>query len=191
MLNGVYKNGVQIPNKKGDTIGKVIESCLNGWGIERVLTIIVDNATATSLAVAFVRKTVCGWKSGVLDGEHMHMRCCAHIVNLIVSDGLKELGESISVIRNAMRYIRSYPARLQKFKLCTQKAKIKYNGLLVLDVPTRWNSTYLMLNVVIKFQQAYKRFEEEDDKFLPFFHEEEGDQRKLVPPLLLIGKMLR
>ncbi|KAL5568749.1 hypothetical protein UlMin_025324 [Ulmus minor] len=130
--------------------------------------------TANDVAVAFVRKRVCRWRSGVLDGEHMHMRCCAHIVNLIVSDRLKELGESISAIRNVVRYIRFSPARLQKFKLCSQKAKIEYNGLLVLDVPTRWNSTYMMLNVAIKFQQVFERFEEEDDKYLPFFHEEDG-----------------
>ncbi|KAL5568736.1 hypothetical protein UlMin_025311 [Ulmus minor] len=112
----------------------------------------------------------------------MHMRCCAHIVNLIVSDGLKELGESISAIRNVVRYIRSSPTRLHKFKLCSQKAKIEYNGLLVLDVPTRWNSTYMMLNVAIKFQQAFERFEEEDDKYLPFFHEEDGGQKKVGSP---------
>ncbi|KAL5583640.1 hypothetical protein UlMin_016082 [Ulmus minor] len=120
----------------------------------------------------------------------MDMRCCAYIVNLIVSDGLKDLGESISTIRNAVRYIRSSPVRLQKFKLCAQKEKIEYNGLLVLDVPTRWNSTYLMLNVAIKFQQAFDRFEEEDDKYLPFFHEEDGGPKKVGRPLLLIGRML-
>ncbi|KAL5542925.1 hypothetical protein UlMin_010635 [Ulmus minor] len=112
----------------------------------------------------------------------MHMRYCAHIVNLIMSDGLKELVESISAIRNAVRYIRSSPARLRKFKLCAQKAKIEYNGLLVLDVPTKWNSTYLMLNVAIKFQQAFDMFEEEDDKYLPFFHEEDGGPKKVGPP---------
>ncbi|KAL5575147.1 hypothetical protein UlMin_016846 [Ulmus minor] len=112
----------------------------------------------------------------------MHLRCCAHIVNLIVSDGLKELGESISTIRNAVRYIQSSLARLQKFKLCAQKEKIDYNGLLVLDVPTRWNSTYLMLNVAIKFQQAFDRFEEEDDIYLLFFHEEDGGSKKVGPP---------
>ena len=91
-------NFVQIPNHKGDTIGKVIESCLNGRGIERVLTITVDNVTANNVAIAFVRKRVCGWRSDVLDGEHMHMRCCDLVVNLVGRDGLKELNESISAI---------------------------------------------------------------------------------------------
>ncbi|PON58586.1 LOW QUALITY PROTEIN: Ribonuclease H-like domain containing protein [Trema orientale] len=92
-----------------------------------------------------------GGKGSVLDGEFMHLRCCAHIIKLIVSGGLKDLNQSISVI-NAVRYIWSSPARLVKFKACFEKEKIDYKGLLVLDMPTRWNSTYMILDVAIKLR---------------------------------------
>lgn len=75
----------------------------------------------------------------VLNNEFLHVRCSTHIVNLIVSDGLKELHESIVRIRFAVRYV-----RLQKFKECVEREKIDCKGLVVLDVPTRWNCTYLM-----------------------------------------------
>ncbi|KAK3204270.1 hypothetical protein Dsin_018316 [Dipteronia sinensis] len=48
-------------------------------------------------------------------------------------------------------------ARLQKFKSCAEKEKISSNKLLCLDVPTRWNSTYLMLDSAEKFQKAFER----------------------------------
>ncbi|KAK2639012.1 hypothetical protein Ddye_026807 [Dipteronia dyeriana] len=50
-------------------------------------------------------------------------------------------------------------ARLQKFKSCTEREKISLKKVLCLDVPTRWNSTYWMLESAEKFQKA---FESED-----------------------------
>ena len=74
------------------------------------------------------------------------MRCIAHILNLIVSDGLKEMNESVAHVRGAVRYVRQSPARLAKFKECALVEKIQSKSLLCLDVSTRWNSTYLMLD---------------------------------------------
>ncbi|KAI9083360.1 hypothetical protein K1719_034726 [Acacia pycnantha] len=37
--------------------------------------------------------------------------------------------------------------------------------MLCLDVPTRWNSTYLMLETAQKFEAAFKRYEDKDPYF--------------------------
>lgn len=45
-----------------------------------------------------------------------------------------------------------------------------------LDVPTRWNSTYLMLEAALKFKKAFARMEEDEDRlFLTYFGEPEED----------------
>ena len=87
------------------------------------------------------------------------MRCVCNIINLIVSDGLQELDSSISAIRNAVRYVRSSPARLRRFKECVRDEEVESTALLSLDVPTRRNSTYLMLEAAIKFQKAFERLD--------------------------------
>ncbi|XP_023750324.2 zinc finger BED domain-containing protein RICESLEEPER 2-like [Lactuca sativa] len=43
--------------------------------------------------------------------------------------------------------------------------KIESKSLVSLDVETRWNSTYLMLESVIKFQDAFDLLEEQDSKY--------------------------
>ncbi|KAF2289780.1 hypothetical protein GH714_038615 [Hevea brasiliensis] len=85
------------------------------------------------------------------------MRCMAHIVNLVDMDGLKDVGESVLKVRNAVRYIRSFPTRLKKFKECIEYEKIDGKSSLCLDVSTRWNSTYLMLNTAQKYERAFER----------------------------------
>ena len=94
----------------------------------------------------------------LLGGELLHMRCVCNIINLIVSDGLQELDLSILAIRNAVRYVRSSPARLRRFKECVRDEKVESTALLSLDVPTRWNSTYLMLKVSIPYQKVITLF---------------------------------
>lgn len=100
-------NFCTVPDHRGETIGKIIESCLLEWGLERVFTIIVDNASSNELAINYVKKKLKNWSENslVVDGDFLHMRCCAHILNLIVNKGLKDMHVSISKIRNAVKYV--------------------------------------------------------------------------------------
>ncbi|KAL5756019.1 hypothetical protein ACOSQ2_020765 [Xanthoceras sorbifolium] len=83
---------------------------------------------------------------------------------------------------NAVRYVRSSDARLQKFKTCIELEKIECKSLVVLDVPNRWNSTYLMLTNALKFQKAFERLQEEDGYFVTYFLEDECGKGKIGPP---------
>ncbi|WOL00100.1 zinc finger BED domain-containing protein RICESLEEPER 2-like [Canna indica] len=51
-------------------------------------------------------------------GKYMHVRCIAHIFNLVVREGLNDVKTSVTKIRNVVKYVRSSPARLKKFKEC-------------------------------------------------------------------------
>lgn len=168
-----------IANHRGNTIGKLIETCLNEWGISKVLTITVDNASSNDTALTYVKNKLLGFNGCILNGEFLHVRCCAHILNLIVNDGMKELNKSIVSIRNAVRYVRSSPSRFDKFKQCALHERIEAKGLVLLDVPTRWNSTYLMLETALKFKKAFERMEDDDDAYLTYFLD---DVKKMGPP---------
>ncbi|XP_028787200.1 zinc finger BED domain-containing protein RICESLEEPER 1-like [Neltuma alba] len=158
-----------IENHKGDTIGKQIEDCLFSWGIEKVFTITVDNASSNDTAIAYLKKRLKSWNGLICDGEFLQMRCAAHILNLIVGEGLKEMNKSIELIRHAIKFVRSSPARLQRFKELVEKEKIDSKSLLTLDCPTRWNSTYLMLENAVKFIKVFDRMEEEDQDYKDYF----------------------
>jgi len=164
-LNKRILNFCPIPSHKGDELGRAVERCLVEWGIENVFTITVDNASSNDTMIAYLKKRLNNWNGTMLHGKYLHMRCIAHIVNLIVNDGIKELGSSVARVRSAVKYVRSSPSRLQKFKNCVEIEKIEWSKTLCLDVPTRWNSTYLMLNTACKYERAFERYGDED----PFF----------------------
>ncbi|KAG8473160.1 hypothetical protein CXB51_035123 [Gossypium anomalum] len=43
-------------NHKGESIGMVIEKCLMNWGIDKLFTITVDNASSNDVAIGYLRK---------------------------------------------------------------------------------------------------------------------------------------
>ncbi|WOL08586.1 zinc finger BED domain-containing protein RICESLEEPER 2-like [Canna indica] len=72
-------NFCPISSHRGENIGKAIEKCLNDWGIDKVMTITVDNASSNDTAIAFLKKKMKNWPDGcVMNGEFLQMRCFAH-----------------------------------------------------------------------------------------------------------------
>ncbi|KAL0373038.1 UNVERIFIED_CONTAM: putative AC transposase [Sesamum calycinum] len=74
------------------------------------LTITVDNASSNDGAILYLQKKFDNWGTNILGGKYVHMRCIAHIVNLIVQDGLRNKEEhlAISRIRGAIRWNSTY-----------------------------------------------------------------------------------
>ncbi|XP_025681395.1 zinc finger BED domain-containing protein RICESLEEPER 1-like [Arachis hypogaea] len=175
-------NFCHIENHKGDTVGREIEKCLREWGIEKVFTITVDNSSSNDGAITYLQRKL-GARGGlVCGGKYMQVRCCAHVLNLIVNEGIKEQQTSIESIRNAVRYVRSSPQRTKKFKDYIEAELIESKSLVCLDVPTRWNSTYLMLEHAEKFEKAFDRLYDQEPDYLRWFGEDSGEKKKIGPP---------
>ncbi|KAL1111766.1 hypothetical protein V6Z11_D02G082500 [Gossypium hirsutum] len=126
----------------------------SNWGIERVFTITVDNASANSVAIEYLRKKLNHRNASVANGKFIHMRCVAHILNLIVQ-----------YVRGAVRYIRASLSRLAKFNQRVKEEMIDSKAQLCLDVPTRWNSTYMMLKVAKKYERAFESYVRDGHNF--------------------------
>uniref|UniRef100_A0A8R7Q5B9 BED-type domain-containing protein n=1 Tax=Triticum urartu TaxID=4572 RepID=A0A8R7Q5B9_TRIUA len=102
-----------VKGHKGDDIGKNLVRCLTEWGLERVMTVTIDNATNNDGGISYLRRQLN--KTNIANGKFLHMRCAAHIVNLIVQNGIKEVDVSVKRVRAAVRYIRNGGSRVVKF----------------------------------------------------------------------------
>ncbi|KAM0858616.1 hypothetical protein ACQ4PT_047723 [Festuca glaucescens] len=167
-------NFIMVKSHKGKDLGKNLQKCLLEWGLQSVMTVTVDNACANDGCIVHLRKCLGEAKTSIVGGKLLHMRCAAHIVNLIVQDGLKEVDISIKRVRGAVRYIKNGTSRLTKFKELVVEEQVESKAFLNLDVCTRWNSTYVMLKAAIIYAKVFTRYCEEDALYALDFPKEKG-----------------
>ncbi|KAF2303022.1 hypothetical protein GH714_012700 [Hevea brasiliensis] len=91
---------------KGVNIGNAIDFCMEEWGLSKVMCITVDNAFSNDSAVSQLKKRLLKKNAFVLGGDAFHMRCCAHIIQLVVRDGLDAVQGSIKRIRDVKAFDR-------------------------------------------------------------------------------------
>lgn len=59
---------------------------------------------------------------------------------------------SVTNVRDANRFVKTSPHR---FKECVEFAGITFKKSVCFDISTRWNSTYLKLDIAEKFQVVF------------------------------------
>ena len=72
--------------------------------IDKVFTITVDNSSYNDVVVSYLKKKLNNLGTCIQEEKFLHLRCIAHIFNLIVVDGLKEMNELVARVRGAVRY---------------------------------------------------------------------------------------
>ncbi|KAH7658200.1 Tam3-transposase (Ac family) protein [Dioscorea alata] len=160
------------PPHTGLVISDAIFDCLLDWGIQdKVSTITLDNASSNDVVARHLKSNFESRDKLHFKGKFFHIQCCAHILNLMVQDGLKEIEEIIYRIRESVKYLKKSPGRLHKFGEIARQLNISTKKGLCIDVPTRWNSTYNMIDGAIVFQSVFDQYAVRDAnyKWLPSF----------------------
>ena len=91
-----------------------------------------------------------------------------------MGDGLKEIDAFIARMREVVRYVKSSPNRNKNFRSFMERLGIESKCLLSLDVPTRCNSTYHMLDTTEKFEKVFLRMDFKDDSYFSYFMNKEN-----------------
>ncbi|XP_057728680.1 zinc finger BED domain-containing protein RICESLEEPER 2-like [Arachis stenosperma] len=145
------------PHTEFDLSSKIFE-LLNEWRIEKkIMTLTLDNASANDTCQDHLKSTLNMHDWLLCDGKFFHIRYLAHILNLIVQDGLKIAHDALDKIRKSVKYIRGSESRMIRFKECVSAIHgLNFTSGLHLDVTTQWNSTYIMLESAIKYRKAFE-----------------------------------
>ncbi|TXG53251.1 hypothetical protein EZV62_022420 [Acer yangbiense] len=84
-----------------EMLANVMMNCLLEWNIEqKVSALTVDNCSTINAMIPIILEKLSS-DSLLLSGDMFHMRCFAHILNLIVKHGLDMINDSIKRIRDS------------------------------------------------------------------------------------------
>nr|KYP39762.1 Putative AC transposase [Cajanus cajan] len=167
------------PPHSGCEMAKIIYDFLEDWGIERkIFSLTLDNASSNNDKMQdYLKEKLLLQNDGLLCCEFFHIRCVAHILNLIVQEGLKVSGRAIHKIRESIKCVKGSEGRMRSFKACIAKVSgINTKMGLCLDVVTWWNLTFLMLERALLYRRAFTSLAFEDKSYLNCPTNEEWDR---------------
>jgi len=174
------------PPHSGKAIFEKIFQMLQEWKLEKkVFSFTLDNASSNDAFARCMKDHLLLDNMLVRNGNFFHHRCCAHILNLIVKDGIQSIDESVHLIRESVKYIRGSQMRKIKFAQAVKNVSLSEKRGLRQDVPTRWNSTYLMLESALHFKRAFSHYAILDSGYLHCPTEEHWEQVARICQLLL------
>ncbi|XP_026396781.1 zinc finger BED domain-containing protein RICESLEEPER 2-like [Papaver somniferum] len=103
------------PPHTGQALSDKLFLMLNDWGIEgKVTSITLDNAASNTSCVKIMKSRFIARNVMSDTGKrNFHIRCCAHIINIIVRDGLTEIDPAVIKIRLAVKYLKGSQRRKQ------------------------------------------------------------------------------
>jgi hypothetical protein len=178
------------PHHTGYNICQAFKEVVREWRLEdKIMAITLDNASSNAAFIDELLRANPAFDFIKSDEKPLiHIRCFAHILNLIAEDGLKVMRSSIEGLRNAIKKIRNSQVMAAAFRTyCDECAISPTQAKPAIDVPTRWNSTYNMFETSIPYLEAFDAWSRDSDQAPapvdPFHRLDIEDFHKFLKPL--------
>ncbi|KAK8568715.1 hypothetical protein V6N12_007258 [Hibiscus sabdariffa] len=137
----------------------------------------VDNAKTNDVVARKLMEILNIQNKLVVGGTLFHVQCCAHILNLLVHDGLGEIEDIIHNVCESVKHVNASPSRLHIFsELAKQPSMPK--KILILDITTRWNATYAMLSIAMEFKEVFVNYVDRESTYTTLPSEEDWKKLK-------------
>lgn len=158
---------------------------LKEWNIEdKLCSMTLDNASNNNAMVKLLRGNLLDKNMLCGSGKLFHHRCTAHVLNLACKAGFEVINPIVHKVRESVKFIEGSTSRKQKFEETIQQLGITYQKRPNIDVSTRWNTTYLMLDTCLQLRKAFDSLAKQDPEYTYAPMHEEWEKAKMVCVLL-------
>ncbi|TYG83962.1 hypothetical protein ES288_D01G211000v1 [Gossypium darwinii] len=158
------------PPYDGLNIADELVLCLSQWGIDKkIFSITLDNASYSDIMVSCLKNLFRANRAILCDGVLFQVRCCAHILNLMVKAGLELVDDVVGKIQNGIKYIKKLRIRRKRFYDVADKSfHMNVTKKLHQDVCMSWNSTYLKLESSLYYKYVLDYWGQQDKVYQIF-----------------------
>ncbi|XP_058746129.1 zinc finger BED domain-containing protein RICESLEEPER 2-like [Vicia villosa] len=145
----------------------------------KIFLVSVNNASYNNPCLKSLKEDYPLSRMLALGGALFHVRCCAHVLNLLVQDGLIQIKDVIGKVRESVKYVYHNDARSKALYDVVEQKGLK-DRKLILDCPTLWNSTYQMLFAALKFKIEFLSYKERESHYKYAFSNVDWDNVEKV-----------
>ncbi|KAJ7948806.1 Zinc finger BED domain-containing protein [Quillaja saponaria] len=159
-----------------DLLSEVIIKCLDEWGVDcKLFALTFDDCSTDDDIILRIKEQISQKRPLLSNGQLFDIRSAAHLLNSIIEDAMEALQDVIQKIRGSIRYVRTSQVTQGKFNEVTQHSGVNCQKALVLDCPTRWNSTYVMLETALEYKGAFYHLKRHDPSYSSALTDREWD----------------
>jgi Domain of unknown function (DUF4413)/hAT family C-terminal dimerisation region len=142
----------------GVNLSQAVMKFLFDWSIDKkIFLLTLDNDGANDVCVRDIVERLNRNGGTCYGGKLFHVRCDAHIINLVVQDGINVIQKRCDNIRELVLKVKNSPTVHEEFEQRAKECNLDIGKTLSLDVSTRWNSTYIMLRDAIYYRKVFER----------------------------------
>ncbi|EXX74394.1 hypothetical protein RirG_051480 [Rhizophagus irregularis DAOM 197198w] len=175
------------PFTTGTNIAQEIKRTLEEFNIfDRIITLTTDNESTMIVCGREIALTI---EDEISSMTFSHCRCAAHVLNLGVQEGLKLIDDSVKKARKLMKSIKNSTRLCDELHLLCDLKNMKYLKPLI-DIVTRWNSTFYMLRRLEVLKPALVLLVA-DNRSISIYYPNDDDWIAIKDTLLLLEPLER
>lgn len=161
------------------SLSNVIMEKLYRWNVDsKVMSIVLENYSSNDMVARELLGKLPSY-SLLAEGQLFYVRCSAHIVNLMVKEGIDISKDVTTKIRDSVNWVNSSTLRQETFKELASHINAS-NKILILDDSTRWNTTFFMLETALEFKEVFSRLAMVDSTYNCALNMDEWDKVSIV-----------
>ncbi|KAK6929112.1 Zinc finger, BED-type [Dillenia turbinata] len=151
----------------GIIVADEVLMCLAQWNIEnKIFSVTLDDASYSDVMISSLKRRFLGKKFLHCDGVLFQVRCCSHILKLIVKASLDLVEGIVTKIRSGIVYFKRSSSKRRKFYEIAEKSfQLNTRRKLRMDMPFRWDSTFEMLDSALYYKEVWWQWWEQDRGF--------------------------
>ncbi|XP_076891887.1 zinc finger BED domain-containing protein RICESLEEPER 1-like [Bidens hawaiensis] len=160
-----------------DALSDLLIKCLIDWDVDQKLfSLTLDDCFGYDNLASRVKNWLVENRPVLKNGELFDIRCASHLMKTLVQDSLESIKSVTEKLRESVRFTKLSLTTHDKFDEFAQQSGINTEKRLFLDNQMQWNSTYLMLESVLEYKNAFILLQEHEPIYTTCLSDEEWER---------------